>query len=182
MRANTDSTPTLTSLTCLPERVYFPGLNGLRIYAALSVVIAHTSDNFGEMRAQPAHYALLGAIVLDSQSTVNLSILRSQRLSYYLSSAPRAVPRRHNRRVSLLHPTYSAHLAALLPARSSRSCCLAHSVRANLRAEPLPYSQNCLYLAADAQFRRRAWSLDASVVDRLGGVILHSVAVGSSLS
>ena len=66
------------------KRVYFPGLNALRFYAAISVVIAHTSGNFGEMRTRPAHYALLNALALDAQSAVNLFFVLSGFLITYL--------------------------------------------------------------------------------------------------
>jgi len=66
------------------KRVYFPGLNALRFYAAISVVIAHTSSNFGEMRTRPAHYALLNALGLDAQSAVNLFFVLSGFLITYL--------------------------------------------------------------------------------------------------
>jgi peptidoglycan/LPS O-acetylase OafA/YrhL len=94
------------------ERVYFPGLNALRVYAALSVVIAHTSDNFGEMRAQPAHYALLDAIVLDSQSAVNLFFVLSGFLITYLllheqsRTGTIAVSRFYIRRILRIWPLY----------------------------------------------------------------------------
>jgi peptidoglycan/LPS O-acetylase OafA/YrhL len=114
MRANTnaDSTPTLTSSTRLPERVYFPSLNGLRIYAALSVVIAHTSHNFGELRTQPAHYALLNAITLDAQSAVNLFFVLSGFLITYLllheqsRTGTISVSRFYIRRILRIWPLY----------------------------------------------------------------------------
>jgi peptidoglycan/LPS O-acetylase OafA/YrhL len=66
------------------KRVYFPGLNALRFYAATSVVIAHISHNFGEMRTRPAHYPLLNALTLDAQSAVNLFFVLSGFLITYL--------------------------------------------------------------------------------------------------
>lgn len=95
-----------------PERVYFPSLNGLRIYAALSVVIAHTSHNFGELRTQPAHYALLNAIALDAQSAVNLFFVLSGFLITYLllheqsRTGTIAVSRFYIRRILRIWPLY----------------------------------------------------------------------------
>ncbi len=66
------------------KHIYFPGLNALRFYAAMSVVIAHTSNNFGEMRTRPANYTLLDALTLDAQSAVNLFFVLSGFLITYL--------------------------------------------------------------------------------------------------
>jgi peptidoglycan/LPS O-acetylase OafA/YrhL len=60
-----------------PAKVYFPGLNILRFYAAISVVIAHTSNNFGELRTRPAHYDLLNWIALDAQGAVTFFFVLS---------------------------------------------------------------------------------------------------------
>lgn len=59
------------------ERFYLPGLNALRFYAAMSVVVVHIRHNFAELRSQPAHYPLLEALVLDAQSAVTLFFVLS---------------------------------------------------------------------------------------------------------
>lgn len=50
----------------------------------MSVVIAHTSNNFGELRTMPAHLALLNAVALDAQSAVSLFFVLSGFLITYL--------------------------------------------------------------------------------------------------
>lgn len=95
-----------------PERIYFPGLDALRIYAALSVVIGHTRDNFGELRTQPAHYVLLNALTLDAQSAVNLFFVLSGFLITYLllqehaRTGTIAVRRFYVRRILRIWPLY----------------------------------------------------------------------------
>ena len=64
-------------------RVYFPGLNGLRLYAAISIVIAHVTYNFGELRTRRSEYGLLNAFALNAQSAVNLFFVLSGFLITY---------------------------------------------------------------------------------------------------
>lgn len=93
-------------------RVYFPGLNILRFYAAISVVIAHTSNNFGELRTRPAHYALLNWVALDAQSAVNFFFVLSGFLITYLLIYERqatgniAVRKFYLRRILRIWPLY----------------------------------------------------------------------------
>lgn len=64
--------------------VHLPGLNAVRFYAAISVVIAHTSNNFGELRTRPALVPLLNLIAMDAQSAVSLFFVLSGFLITYL--------------------------------------------------------------------------------------------------
>ena len=59
----------------LPVRL--PGLNGIRFYAAISVLVGHVSNNFGEMRTQASSFPLLNIFLLDPQSGVNLFFVLS---------------------------------------------------------------------------------------------------------
>lgn len=69
------------------KHIYFPGLNTLRFYAAISVVIAHINDigeNFGELGVRHTGYPLLNALALDVQSAVTLFFVLSGFLITYL--------------------------------------------------------------------------------------------------
>lgn len=81
--ARTDSPPGATLSPHPPDRAYYPGLNGLRFYAAILVVIAHVSSIFGEMRTRPSQHALLNALALGAQSAVNLFFVLSGFLITY---------------------------------------------------------------------------------------------------
>src|SRR5574337_1573704 len=63
---------------------YFPGLDSLRFYAAISVVVAQTTNNFGEFRSRRADYVLLNLVLMDSQSAVSLFFVLSGFLITYL--------------------------------------------------------------------------------------------------
>jgi peptidoglycan/LPS O-acetylase OafA/YrhL len=79
--------PTETSVHAVPVSSaapeHFFGFNALRLYAAISVVIAHTSHNFGNLRTMPADIPLLNRLTLDSQSAVNLFLVLSGFLVTY---------------------------------------------------------------------------------------------------
>jgi len=66
------------------QRVYFPNLDSLRFYAAMSVVTVHISTNFGDLRTRPSIYPLLDYLALDAQSAVNLFFVISGFLITYL--------------------------------------------------------------------------------------------------
>lgn len=99
-------------------RVYFPGLNGLRFYAAMSVLIVHTGTNFGELRTQPAIYPFLNTLALDAQSAVNLFFVLSGFLITYLlldekeRNSGISVQNFYMRRILRIWPLY--YLIALL--------------------------------------------------------------------
>jgi peptidoglycan/LPS O-acetylase OafA/YrhL len=67
-----------------PLQNHFPGLDSLRFYAAISVVVAHTTNNFGEFRTRRADYALLNFLLMDAQSAVSLFFVLSGFLITYL--------------------------------------------------------------------------------------------------
>lgn len=100
------------------RRVYFSGLNALRFYAALSVMIVHISTNFGELRTQSAIYPLLDSLVMDAQSAVNLFFVLSGFLITYLLLDEQArthtisVRRFYARRILRIWPLY--YLIALV--------------------------------------------------------------------
>ncbi|MFN8449274.1 MAG: hypothetical protein U0521_11990 [Anaerolineae bacterium] len=54
--------------TQITQRVYFPGLNALRFYAAFSVMIVHIGTNFAELRKTTAVYPLLNALAMDARA------------------------------------------------------------------------------------------------------------------
>jgi peptidoglycan/LPS O-acetylase OafA/YrhL len=62
---------------------HFAGFNALRLFAALSVVIAHASRNFGNIRTMSADVPLLNLLTLDSQTAVNLFLVLSGFLVTY---------------------------------------------------------------------------------------------------
>jgi peptidoglycan/LPS O-acetylase OafA/YrhL len=64
--------------------LHLPGLNALRFYAALSVVIAHTDHNFGQIRSQSADVWLLNLLAMDAQSAVSLFFVLSGFLITFL--------------------------------------------------------------------------------------------------
>jgi peptidoglycan/LPS O-acetylase OafA/YrhL len=64
--------------------IHFQGLNALRCYAAFSVVIAHTSYNFGNIRSMPAEIPWLNLFFLDAQTAANLFLVLSGFLITYL--------------------------------------------------------------------------------------------------
>jgi peptidoglycan/LPS O-acetylase OafA/YrhL len=55
--------------------VHFPGLDALRVYAVLSIVIAHTSRNFANLRSAPASIPAIDVLLLDAQTAVNLLLV-----------------------------------------------------------------------------------------------------------
>jgi peptidoglycan/LPS O-acetylase OafA/YrhL len=97
---------------------HFSGFNALRLYAALSVVVAHTSHNFGNIRTMPADIPLLNWLTLDSQTAVNLFLVLSGFLvTYWMfrerETAGRFDPRRfYVRRVLRIAPVYYLVAAA----------------------------------------------------------------------
>jgi len=66
------------------KRLHFPGLNAIRAYAALSVLIVHVKQNFGELRTQPANFPLLDRLVLDAHVAVDFFLVLSGFLITYL--------------------------------------------------------------------------------------------------
>lgn len=68
----------------LDKRLHFPGLNGIRAYAAISVLIIHTKQNFGEMRSQQAVIKVLDILAIDAQIAVNFFLVLSGFLITYL--------------------------------------------------------------------------------------------------
>ena len=68
----------------LTAKLHLPGLNALRFYVAISVVIAHISNGFGELRTRPAHYLLLNSLAMDAQSAVTLFFVLSGFLITFL--------------------------------------------------------------------------------------------------
>lgn len=107
------------------RQVHLPGLNALRFYAALSVVIAHTSNNFGELRTRPADIGWLNAMAMDAQSAVSLFFVLSGFLISYLllrevtEQGRLDVPRFYLRRALRIWPLYYLTVAIgflLLPA------------------------------------------------------------------
>jgi peptidoglycan/LPS O-acetylase OafA/YrhL len=61
----------------ITRTVYFPGLDALRFYAALAVVVAHIGRNFAELRTQAAEYPLLNLLFIDAQTAVSLFFVLS---------------------------------------------------------------------------------------------------------
>ena len=108
---NTQSREKKESIS-LTKRIYFPGLNSIRFYAAISVLIAHTKTNFGEMRTQPAYIGILDFLTLDAQSAVNLFLVLSGFLITYLLLYERSsegsidIPRFYLRRILRIWPLY----------------------------------------------------------------------------
>jgi len=94
------------------EHVYFPGLNALRFYAAISVVIAHIATNFGDLRKQSSAYPLLDALVIDAQTAVSLFFVLSGFLITYLLLAERGktgtirIRQFYTRRILRIWPLY----------------------------------------------------------------------------
>lgn len=66
------------------KRVHFPGLNAIRAYASLSVLIVHAKQNFGELRTQPAYLPVLDLFVLEAQVAVDFFLVLSGFLITYL--------------------------------------------------------------------------------------------------
>jgi peptidoglycan/LPS O-acetylase OafA/YrhL len=64
--------------------IHFPGLDALRFYAAMSVVVIHTATNFGDLRLRSSKIPLLDALALDAQSAVSLFFVLSGFLITYL--------------------------------------------------------------------------------------------------
>lgn len=94
------------------EKVHFPGLNTLRFYAALSVVIVHVSDNFNSAKPYPTNIRWLNALAMDSHMAVNLFFVLSGFLITYLLLRERAergdiaVWRFYGRRALRIWPLY----------------------------------------------------------------------------
>jgi peptidoglycan/LPS O-acetylase OafA/YrhL len=92
--------------------VHFPGLNALRFYAAISIVIGHTTGNFGNIRAQPADIPPLTLLSLDTQSAVNLLLVLSGFLVTFLFFKEQSATGRLNirrfylRRILRIWPLY----------------------------------------------------------------------------
>lgn len=92
--------------------LHLPGLNALRFYAAISVVIAHTDHNFAPFRTQPAGFTWLNALAMDAQSAVSLFFVLSGFLITFLLLRERsgqgtiAVGRFYIRRMLRIWPLY----------------------------------------------------------------------------
>jgi peptidoglycan/LPS O-acetylase OafA/YrhL len=114
----TNQTPVLIGAVASAPPAYFAGFNALRLYAALSVVIAHASHNFGNIRTRPADIPLLNWLTLDAQTAVNLFLVLSGFLvTYWMfrerETAGRFDPRRfYLRRVLRIGPVYYLVAAA----------------------------------------------------------------------
>ena len=74
----------LNNSTKSDNRFHFPGLNGIRAYAALSVLIIHTKQNYSEMRSQQAVIKVLDILAIDAQIAVNFFLVLSGFLITYL--------------------------------------------------------------------------------------------------
>jgi len=96
----------------LAQKVHFPGLNTLRFYAALSVLIVHVSDNFPSLKPYDTYIGWLNALAMDSHMAVNLFFVLSGFLITYLLLRERAehgrisVRRFYGRRILRIWPLY----------------------------------------------------------------------------
>jgi peptidoglycan/LPS O-acetylase OafA/YrhL len=63
---------------------YFPGLDTIRFYAAIAVVVAHLERNFAELRSQPAIFEPIRIFFIDAQIAVTLFFVLSGFLITYL--------------------------------------------------------------------------------------------------
>jgi peptidoglycan/LPS O-acetylase OafA/YrhL len=79
-----DVPPIPEATPAAPPAPRFPGFDALRIYAALSVVIGHTNQNFGDIRSTPANIPLVDLFFMDTQSAVNFFLVLSGFLITYL--------------------------------------------------------------------------------------------------
>lgn len=66
------------------DRIHFPGLNAIRFYAAMSVLIAHTSDNAREIHTSSEIAHSLNLLAMDAQSAVSLFFVLSGFLITFL--------------------------------------------------------------------------------------------------
>ncbi len=113
-----NETPEPTGAASSGPSAHFAGFNVLRLYAALSVVIAHTSHNFANIRTMPADLPLLNWLTLDAQTAVNLFLVLSGFLvTYWMfrerETAGRFDPRRfYLRRALRIAPVYYLVAAA----------------------------------------------------------------------
>ena len=100
--------------------IHLPGLNGIRFYAAFSVLVGHVSNNFGEMRTQPSNFPLLNIFILDPQSGVNLFFVLSGFLITYLllreksKAGDISIRKFYARRILRIWPLYYAILTICL--------------------------------------------------------------------
>ncbi len=84
----------------------------MRAYAALSVLVVHTRQNFGEIRTQPAANKVLDLLVLDAQIGVNFFLVLSGFLITYLllteqdQTGSIDAPRFYVRRILRIWPLY----------------------------------------------------------------------------
>ncbi len=67
-----------------PRHLYFPGLDSLRFYAALAVVVSHIKSNVGDPLARHINFAWLNLLFVDAQSAVSLFFVLSGFLITYL--------------------------------------------------------------------------------------------------
>ena len=110
----------MTAAKNLERVIYLPGLNAIRFYAAFSVVVGHTSNNFGDIRTQAGDYPPLNWFLLDPQSAVNLFFVLSGFLITYLLLREQAqageisVRRFYMRRILRIWPLYYAILLLCL--------------------------------------------------------------------
>jgi peptidoglycan/LPS O-acetylase OafA/YrhL len=91
---------------------YFPGLDALRFYAALSVMVGHIGTNFAELRTMSANYPVTEWLSIDAQSAVSLFFVLSGFLITYLllkehqSTQNIDVKRFYMRRILRIWPVY----------------------------------------------------------------------------
>jgi peptidoglycan/LPS O-acetylase OafA/YrhL len=94
------------------KSVYFPNLDGLRFYAAISVVVVHVAASFAELRTIETRIPLLDMFLLDSQTAVTLFFVLSGFLITYLLLQERAslgtisIRRFYMRRILRIWPLY----------------------------------------------------------------------------
>lgn len=103
----------------MKKSMYFPGLNGLRFYAAMSVIIAHTAMSYPELR--PYSYgreSLFEWFFLSGYQAVNLFFVLSGFLITFLLFREReetgdiSITRFYRRRILRIWPLY--YLVALI--------------------------------------------------------------------
>lgn len=97
------------------NRIYFPGLNALRFYAAFAVIFSHVDQNIAD---RPLLAALIKPLLIDSNSAVNLFFVLSGFLITFLllqesaTTGKVAVGKFYLRRILRIWPLY--YLVAII--------------------------------------------------------------------